>query len=71
MWTEYRNRILDHAGVALFLFGNNEEYGRTGSASGMQQEWEIAHAKGLVLLLVGATGSLAKTLAELAAADNL
>lgn len=69
VWADYRSRILSEVGVALFLFGNKMVGGDVVPADGMEKEWEIARAKGLALLPIGATGSMARTLAERAAAD--
>lgn len=69
VWADYRARILSEVGVALFLFGNKSVGGDVVPADGMEKEWEIARAKGLALLPIAATGSMARTLAERAAAD--
>jgi hypothetical protein len=62
-WTAYRQDMLAHAGVALFLFGN--KIGPTGSispADGMEEEFRIAVANRLFVVPVGCTGSMAATL---------
>lgn len=69
VWAEYRRRILSEAGVSIFLFGNKVADGKTVPADGMEREWEIARELGLVVLPVGATGSTARSLAELALAE--
>ena len=69
VWEAYRRRILPEAGVALFLFGNKLVDDKPVPADGMEREWEIARELGLVLIPVGATGSMARTLAERALAD--
>lgn len=62
LWTDYRNDMISHAGIALFLFGNKLEGDRTVLSGGMREEYEIAKKKGLFLLPVGATGYMAKEL---------
>ncbi|MGN7998898.1 SIR2 family protein [Sphingomonas sp. 22176] len=69
VWAEYRLRILSEAGVALFLFGNKRIGDAVVPADGIEKEWEIACEKGLALLPIAATGSMARTLAEQAASE--
>jgi len=62
-WTAYRQDMLGHAGVALFLFGN--KIGPTGGicpADGMEEEFRIAVANRLFVVPVGCTGSTAAIL---------
>ena len=62
-WKAYREDMLSYAGVALFLFGNKK--GPTGTialADGMEEEFQIAVDKGLLVIPVGCTGSMAATL---------
>jgi hypothetical protein len=62
-WTAYREDMLAHAGVALFLFGNKRDSsGGVVPADGMEEEFSIAVAKGLFIVPVGCTGSTAATL---------
>ena len=69
VWATYRSRILSEVGVALFLFGNKRVGDDVVAADGMEKEWEIAREKGLALLPIAATGSMARTLAKRAADD--
>ncbi len=54
---EYRNEIMKHAGLALFLFGNKDD-GKGGwkISNGMIEEFEIAEKQSVVPIPVGATG---------------
>src|SRR6266404_5616413 len=62
-WTAYRKDMLQHAGVALFLFGNRTHpAGGVLPADGMEEEFRLAVAKGLFVVPVGCTGSMAETL---------
>ncbi len=61
-WTDYRKDMIVHAGIALFLFGNKLDGDQISLSNGMKEEFEIAKAEGLILLPVGATGSMAKEL---------
>lgn len=73
LWTAYRKDMISFAGISLFLFGNKID-GTTGKiidSAGMIEEFEIAKANKCVLLPVGATGSMAKKLAERVAKENL
>lgn len=63
-WTEYRQNFIPLAGIAIFIFGNKKEK-NTGNiipADGMYEEFEIAIAKGLKIIPIGATGYVAKEL---------
>ena len=68
-WEDYRQDIIGDAGIALFLFGNKTAAGGIVPADGMRREFEIAQEKGLVVLPIGATGSMAGELAREALAD--
>lgn len=64
LWTQYRNDMLDYAGIAIFMFGNKIAAGTDGIAlsNGMREEFEIAKSKGVKLLPLGFTGYMAKQL---------
>ena len=62
-WTRYREDMLTHTGVALFLFGNKRGLnGNVSPADGMEEEFRIAVEKYLSVVPVGCTGSMAATL---------
>lgn len=61
-WENYRQEMIAHAGVALFVFGNKLEAGKVVAANGVRREFEIAKEKGLLLIPIGATGYVAKDL---------
>lgn len=69
LWETYRQTIVAEAGVALFMFGNKEVGGAIQNARGVEREFEIAREHGLVVLPIGATGSMASVLASRALAD--
>lgn len=54
---EYRNEMMRHAGIALFIFGNKDD-GKGGwkVSNGMIEEFEVAKSQGVIPLPVGATG---------------
>lgn len=56
VWRRYREDMISYAGIAIFMFGNKLEGGAVVQSNGMRQEFDIAKAKGLVLLPIGATG---------------
>ncbi|QJC57981.1 hypothetical protein HC248_03313 [Polaromonas vacuolata] len=64
VWTEYREDMVNRAGIAIFVFGNKVQDGLVVSSNGMREEYEIAKAKGLFLVPIGITGYMAKTLWE-------
>lgn len=62
-WTGYRQAMLDHAGIVIFVFGNKvDASGNVVLANGMKEEFEIAIKSGLKPLPVGSTGFMAKEL---------
>ena len=63
-WESYRQEMIAHAGVAVFIFGNKMEAGKVVPANGVRREFEIAKEKGLLLIPIGATGYMAKELWE-------
>jgi hypothetical protein len=64
VWKHYREDMCSHAGIAIFIFGNKSVGGKVVLSNGMREEFEIAKAKGLFLLPIGATGYMAKELWE-------
>ena len=62
-WTSYREDVLAHAGVALFLFGNKvNPAGGVSQADGVEEEFRLAVEKKLFVVPVGCTGSVAAKL---------
>lgn len=65
-WTAYREEMLSNAGIAVFLFGNKRDSsGKLVLADGMKEEFKIAVKKGLFVVPIGCTGSMAKELHRL------
>ncbi len=62
LWTKYRKDMIEHAGVALFLFGNKSNGHDVVLSNGMREEFDIAKDKGLFLMPIGATGYMAQQL---------
>lgn len=62
LWSRYREDMINHAGIALFLFGNKSDGENLLLSNGMREEYEIAKSKGLFLIPVGATGYMAEEL---------
>jgi hypothetical protein len=61
-WSAYREEMLSHAGIAIFLFGNKSTAPGIALADGMKEEFDIAVKKGLAVVPIGCTGSMAETL---------
>jgi hypothetical protein len=62
-WKAYRQDMLAQAGVAVFLFGNKRNAaGSIVAADGMEEEFEIASDKKLIVIPVACTGSVAASL---------
>lgn len=52
--------MLDHAGIAIFMFGNKIEDDELVISDGMLEEFELAKEKGLLIIPIGQTGFVAK-----------
>ncbi len=62
---EYRNEMMRHADLALFIFGNkDDEKGYWKISNGMIEEFEIATQQGVIPIPVGATGYASEELWE-------
>jgi hypothetical protein len=54
---EYRNEMMRHAGIAIFIFGNkDDEKGGWKLSNGMIEEFDVATKQGVIPIPVGATG---------------
>lgn len=62
LWRIYRQNMLEHSGIAIFVFGNKLKDGTVIPSNGMREEFEIARSKGVFVIPVGATGSISRTL---------
>jgi hypothetical protein len=62
LWREYRRTMLDHAGIAIFLFGNKLVDGKVIESNGMREEFAIAREKGVFIIPLGITGSISRKL---------
>lgn len=62
LWREYRQNMLAHAGVAIFLFGNKLADGQLVPSNGMRDEFDIAVQNGVFVIPVGITGSISADL---------
>ena len=62
-WTKYRQAMIEHTGIALFVFGNKvDKSGKIVESDGMREEFDLCVASGIVPMPVGATGYMAETL---------
>jgi hypothetical protein len=69
-WKAYREDMLSHAGVAVFLFGNKRSAsGTLELADGVAEEFELAVARHIPVLPVGCTGYQAAALHHRVLAD--
>lgn len=62
LWEEYRKRMISLSGIAIFIFGNKIEDGKTIHANGVRREFEIAREQGVVPIPIGLTGYVAEEL---------
>jgi hypothetical protein len=58
----YREELIAQAGIAIFIMGNKTAGGKLVNADGVLAEFDLAKTKGLYLIPVGSSGSLAKEL---------
>ena len=69
-WKNYREEMLNQAGIAIFVFGNKlDSAGDVIPSNGMRQEFEIAVKAGLTPIPIGATGFMARELWKETSAD--
>jgi len=62
-WTEYRKKMIDYAGIAIFVFGNNRDgNGDIVPSKGVREEFDLCIAAGVRPLPIGATGFMAESL---------
>ncbi|MGJ0491873.1 SIR2 family protein [Methylobacter sp.] len=62
LWRRYREDMISHAGIAIFVFGNKQVDGNIVNSDGMRQEFEIAKQLDVTVIPIGATGFMAKEL---------
>lgn len=56
-WTAYRQEMIGHAGIAIFVFGNRRATdGSLQEAAGVAEEFDLAQRAGLALVPIGGTG---------------
>ena len=62
-WSAYRKSMIEHAGIAIFVFGNKRDgSGKIIASDGMREEFDLCVASGVVPITIGATGYMAETL---------
>ena len=62
-WTTYRKSMIEHAGIAVFVFGNKRQPdGNVVASNGMQEEFDLCVTNGVTPLPIGATGFMAEKL---------
>ncbi|WP_454774733.1 SIR2 family protein [Janthinobacterium tructae] len=62
LWSEYRKNMISHAGIALFIFGNELINGEIVNSSGMEEEFRIARENGVFVIPIGITGYVTEIL---------
>ena len=69
LWQEYRERMISHCGVSIFIFGNKKSENEIIEADGILKEFAIAHQQGNICIPIGITGFSSKKIYELVLAD--
>ncbi len=65
LWQQYREEMIGKAGIAIFVFGNKKnEKGEIIDANGLWKEFNIATSKGVRIIPIGMTGSVAQKIWE-------
>jgi hypothetical protein len=60
LWTKYREDMIFHSGIAVFIYGNKRDsYGNIIEAGGMAEEYQIAKQEKKLIIPVGCTGYVA------------
>lgn len=59
LWTKYREDMLSEVGIAIFIFGNKNDYNSTKVSDGMIEEFEICVSNGIKVIPIGSTGGAA------------
>jgi len=61
-FTRYREELIAQAGIAIFVMGNKTDKGKIINSDGVRAEFELAKDKGLYVIPVGSSGSMAEEL---------
>jgi len=62
-WTQYRKSMIEHAGIAIFVYGNKlDSANKIVRSDGMKQEFDLCIEAGVLPLPIGATGYMAENL---------
>ena len=61
-FTRYREELISQSGIAIFIMGNKTVDGQVVTADGMRSEFELAKTRGLYVVPIGASGSMAQEL---------
>ncbi|SFD24269.1 SIR2 family protein [Algibacter pectinivorans] len=62
LWSDYRQKMISQCGISIFVFGNKLVDEEIVEASGMMDEFEIAHQNGCMCIPIGLTGSASKSI---------
>jgi len=65
LWEEYRQKIISHCGISLFVFGNKKVDDIIIEANGVIREFEISRDNGTICIPIGLTNYAAKTIFEI------
>lgn len=69
-WHLYRSKMVSKCGIVFFIFGNRyNDNGEIVNAPGVRKEFEIACSQNKYVFPIGATGYMAKELADLVLSD--
>lgn len=64
LWEEYRQKMISHCGITIFVFGNKREDNKIVEADGVFREFEISKEKGNICIPIGITNYASKRIYE-------
>lgn len=62
LWNQYREDMISRAGISIFIFGNKKNKDEIVQADGVYSEFEIAKLYNNIIIPMGATGYVAKSI---------
>lgn len=60
LWRKYREDMINQAGIAIFMFGNNVVDQQTVIAEGVLEEYRVAKERNIAVIPIGSTGWAAR-----------
>ena len=68
-WNDYRTKMINNSGILLFIYGFKEENGKIINASGVKDEFNIAHFGHKYVFPINQTGYMSAELSNIVLSD--